>query len=428
MKILIITYDFYPDNSPVTYRWFNILKEWVKVECEIHVVCASKDNQNSESIINGIHIHRTPQSIISKIKRNSNTAQDQTLNSTPIYVKKKKSILKIIHDATWKKIYFPDYAFLWQYSAYKLSKQIIEQNQIEKIISVSWPFTVHLVGYKLKKKYNLPWLLDTIDPFSLCDVMNNQFLYAQKNIRIEQKMFRAADKISVLTDKIKGKYISMFSAIENKIDVVPNIYVPLEKLEKVPANSNNKIIFVFVGTVTLVNRSPYNLLLFFYNLMQSKKLNKIIELHFYGELEQCQDIFESFDRLMPDTIFLHNFVSRLELNKILAAADVLLNVGNHSEYQEPSKIIEYIYFDKPIINVCNIQDDTSYNILKDYYKFFNVFPDEINNNAVFDKAVYFIDNVNSIEPNDKYFSNFEKFLLPAVSEKYFAVLKDLKVL
>ena len=54
------------------------------------------------------------------------------------------------------------------------------------------------------------------------------------------------------------------------------------------------------------------------------------------------------------------------MNNVIKEADVLINIGNNNKYQEPSKLIEYMYSGKKILNICSIEEDTSAELLKIY--------------------------------------------------------------
>ena len=146
-KILVITYDFYPDSSPNTYRWLNILKSWAESGVEVFVVSAKKNQLNTYEMVDGINIYRTGESFIGQLKYKFNSTNVSVVqqNEPSGLLGSMKKILRKVYENTWSKVYWPDYAFMWQFSAYPLARKIIIKNNIENIISVSWPFTGHLI-------------------------------------------------------------------------------------------------------------------------------------------------------------------------------------------------------------------------------------------------------------------------------------------
>ena len=64
-----------------------------------------------------------------------------------------------------------------------------------------------------------------------------------------------------------------------------------------------------------------------------------------------------------------------EIGKILAQADILLNVNNSIYNQLPSKTLEYISYGLPILNICKSDKCPSLNYMSRYPLAYNVFED-----------------------------------------------------
>jgi hypothetical protein len=47
-------------------------------------------------------------------------------------------------------------------------------------------------------------------------------------------------------------------------------------------------------------------------------------------------------------------------------ANILVNIGNKSPYELPSKVVEYASFGKPVLNIARIEKDTSMEFFKAY--------------------------------------------------------------
>jgi hypothetical protein len=62
-------------------------------------------------------------------------------------------------------ILFPDAKSPWIRFAYKLGCRIIETEKPDVIFASAPPFSAHLVGLKLKQKYNIPLIVDYRDPW-----------------------------------------------------------------------------------------------------------------------------------------------------------------------------------------------------------------------------------------------------------------------
>jgi len=426
LKILVVTYDYYPDDSPNTYRWKNVLRAWAdRGDTEIFVVCANKGNLLDFEVVDGVKIYRTGRSLFERVKSKilKHSVAESNVPSKVDTAIVQEGLIRKIYNLTWKKLYFPDFAFLWLSPARKLAGKLIENENITNLITVSWPFTDHVVGYKLKQKYNIQWIADTIDPFYLSKTVNNTALYASKSYRFENKILKKADIITVLTGKLKEKYAELYPAVADKIVVNHNLFVPVE----VPENAvkSKKIKLVFVGTVVPVIRSPEYLLELFNNLVNFNQGSCELELHFYGNTSQCNDVFAKYDFLLNKSLFIHGMTSRENIPGILSDASVLVNIGNSNTFQEPSKIIEYIYLGKPILNVCSIVEDSSKEALAKYPLHFNIYKDEVNDKLKLEELSAFFKN-ESVLDNDVIMKIIWKYLLPQVEQNYFNLLEKKK--
>ncbi len=423
-KILVISYDFFPDNSPNTYRWLNVLRKWNERGVEIHVLSFHKNNFTEYEEFEGIIIYRIGKSAFEKLKSKIFNVSEKE-NYIPNIQNQnidKKGFIRKIYNLTWKKLYFPDFAFLWQSAALKKASEIIKKENITDLITVSWPFSDHVVGSRLKKKFvNINWIADTIDPFYLSKAVNNNFLYNSLNYNYEKKVLSSADVVTVLTDKLKHKYSKLYPSIKDKISVNHNIFVPYDRIQAADKENNGKTKLVFVGTLTPITRSPLNLLQLFDNLFNLNNNIFDLELHFYGDHKQCADIFEKYNYLLEQSIFLHGLVPREQIPTILDSASILINIGNNNEFQEPSKILEYIYFGKPILNVCSIEKDSSLEVLSKYDLNYNVFVNDIDDKQKEIELLSFLSNKHNI--TDEQINNILcDYLLPEVEKRYFKLL------
>jgi hypothetical protein len=423
MKILLISYDFYPEEKPNTYRWFNVAKKWIKDGAEIYVISANKNQFSAFEKIDGINIYRTTEFLAGSLKyqfRHSFNSNSVIKNKGQVNKVKSffKNLIRKIYDLTWSNLYWPDHSFLWRFSAVPLAIHLVKTHNIDKVITVSWTFSAHIIGYQLKKRFeNLYWLADTIDPFSFNPKVNNSFLYSKLNNCYEYKIFNKADLNIVLTNKIKEKYSSLFPDAKHKIKVNNNVFIPIEfDYKKLERDGDEKIRVLFLGTLSSATRSPKNLLLLINNFV--KKFPSInIQIDFYGDFTDTDANFRNYSQLLNKHIFLNGFINRQQVNEAIKNADVLLNIGNNNEYQEPSKLIEYMYSGKKILNICNIVQDTSAELLKIYPIHLNVLPTELEDDLVLEKLFNFLKNRDTINKNTLK-DILKNYLLDEVADKY----------
>lgn len=123
-----------------------------------YVLCGWKLGLDKFGIVKGVHLYRTGGSIIEVFRRNLQTGS-ANLNTKGIKQQKSEmgndgrircrrlfGVAESVHDQTWKKVYWPDYACLWYFSAVSMARRLITTKGYDAMITVSLPFTSHLVG------------------------------------------------------------------------------------------------------------------------------------------------------------------------------------------------------------------------------------------------------------------------------------------
>lgn len=122
---------------------------------------------------------------------------------------------------------------------------------------------------------------------------------------------------------------------------------------------------IFLGRLYPTIRRPDFLLALFSALLVSRPAEGY-ELHFYGETRECDASFSPYRDLIGRSIHLHGPVPREHAVAAMRSADVLVNIGNDTRYQLPSKIVEYATTGKPILNLARYPDDSSARFLAGY--------------------------------------------------------------
>jgi len=379
LKILIISYYYTPAISPRAFRWTTIAEYWAKQGEQVTVICSWEPGSARSEIINGVHIHRignTAVKMLWKRFKNNGSIKNITLKEKEKSKNKLPLFLKYIYNHTWKRIYWPDFACLWYFSALKKAKYLLMTGKYDRLITVSVPFTCHMIGLNIKKHNpDLLWIMDIGDPFYVLDAtpVNNHKIYRRLNYLTERKIINYTDIITVTTEALLKMYRNIFPESNRKIYVIP----PLISL---PKNNNienhifikkDKIRLVFVGTLYKAIRSPYFLLKYFKELLQTS-LGDRLELHFFGRIHDCTDSFELYKDLLNNKIFIHGLVDHNIALRAMKEADFLINIGNNTSYQLPSKMVEYMSSGKPIINFISSSNDSSLALIKDYPLHINI--------------------------------------------------------
>ena len=138
-------------------------------------------------------------------------------------------LFKLLSVFNLKKILpFPDYFRTLNNTIYNYIVKNIDVKSYDYVITWSQSHSIHLVGLKLKKKYNLEnWITYFSDPWSDNPFFNKSYLGLEKflNIFNEKKVFNESKKIictSSETKELIGKKYNKI--IKDKIYVIPHCF------------------------------------------------------------------------------------------------------------------------------------------------------------------------------------------------------------
>lgn len=369
----MVSYRYAPEIYPHAFRWSTIAEHWAGQGHQVDVVCASKPGLPGNEVINGVRVHRVGGSLINGVDglrsllRGAKDPSKKNISSSSKSSSKDltRSLLllsKKVHDNTWKKVYWPDYAGSWYFPAVRKLKQLFATHSYDGLVSVSHPFTGHLAGLgAMRQNLRATWVVDVGDPFCFVEDVpaNNRRLYKGLNCYAEGKVFDRAAAIAVTPEAAK-KYKEIFPENAAKMQIIPPLLAAVQDEEaREPVFMDaNRLRLVFIGTLYKDIRNPDFLLKLFAALLQTP-LAERLELHFFGDINDCKEFFEPYRELLGNKIFIHGMVSRGQAMQAMREADILVNIANDTPYQLPSKVVEYASTGKPVLNLARIPDDSS---------------------------------------------------------------------
>ena len=381
VKILVISYSYLPALNPRAFRWAAIAQHWASQGHEVDIVCGSAAGHPAQENLHGVRIHRVRWLGLARLREKMKTAaRPHGADATSLRMTSGRWLSQQLR-RLWELLCWPDYACLWYWNARNKAVQLAASNRYDLLISSSLPFTGHLVGLAVRKRHPaLPWLVDVGDPFSFREgeATGNAFMYRRLNLRMEHRVFAAATAISVTTPGTASRYAQIFDDCAEKLSVIPPLLPDVSQSMAMASNVDNdgkKVRLVFIGTLYRSLRSPEPLLHLFAKLLASD-LSPSIELHFYGNIQNCSDSFEAYRRLLGHSIHLHGLAPREQAFAAMRDASILVNIGNTSAYQLPSKVVEYLAMYKPIINMVSGADDSSASFFADFDGVLTIIGDE----------------------------------------------------
>jgi glycosyltransferase involved in cell wall biosynthesis len=381
-KRLIISYSYQPLIGPRSFRWTTIAEHWYRQGMHVDVIAAARRGLAAKETVNGVRVHRVGGTLVERLR--------STLSKSDPYAKKELQqdatshnpsrpgmlgslaarTASAVHHGVWKHIWWPDVRCLWYFAVVRQAAQLVAEHHYDGMVTSSPLFTAHVAGYRLKKKYSgIKWLVDIGDPFCFAedDLPNNRRLYGSWNYTFERRVFNRADSISVTTRQTAAQYASLFPESADRIAVLPPLVSdhPASNGTAPVFPDDDKIRLMFAGSLYRHNRRPDFMLRLLNSLLETS-LKGRLELHFFGNTENCAESFVPYEHLLNDKIFVHGLVGRDRALLAMEESDVLVNISNNTRYQLPSKVVEYANTGKPVINVAGIENDSSAEVFQDY--------------------------------------------------------------
>ena len=351
-KILIVSHQYLPHQSPRTVRWKMIYDELINSGYNVTVLTGTKQVEND---LNIRYIGNTrASSVVGNLRKQSNTDQGSIIKNLIFRA------LKKVYKFFYKVLAWPDYTMFWIYSIWRNRKKI--NIDYDVIISVSLPFSSHVAAYIINKDKGKKWIMDIGDPFSLKKnaYENNKYLYKSINYYFENKFYDLANQIVFTHEEAADEHKNFFDIKESKILIgnpISSFSNDLFHKSVTYDYFSRPIIIGYFGILTQGVRSSEETLKLFEN--------SNFEFHWYTNPDSKFMIKQNNIDLNKHKFF--EIIPRNEaLEKMTTSIHCLLSIGNLNASQLPSKVIEYISTGKPVLHFAEIKNDPVIKIAQEF--------------------------------------------------------------
>lgn len=324
------------DYEYMTDRWFNKFKNKKNTKNDTKLKSKNEIEEVNENNINDQN------KIISK----NNPEETSKLASKTT----SKAISKAISIAG-EIFAYPDGMKYWYEPAIKVSKEAIEVNNIEAMISSSWPVTSHRIAKDLKKKYNLKWIADLRDLWNLNPYVKHTFIrnYFEKKLEIET--FEYADVLTTTTELASKKLKELHP--QKKICTVMSGYDIEDITNNNTPKNQEKLNFTYAGSLYGGKRNPKLLFKGISELIHEDKINPLLlSLDFYGDNFGLKETAEEYG--IEDLVNIHGTIPHEEVLKKQKESQALLLLSWNNKKEEmflPGKIYEYLAAKRPVLSI-----------------------------------------------------------------------------
>jgi hypothetical protein len=318
-KILLVCNAFYPENSPRSFRATELAKELARQGHQVTVITHQRT---------GLETFCQQIGITFKSLGNLTWAEPKV---------KGTGVIRLF----WRIIVRLS-ALLFEYPKIQLmflvKKALKNEQDYDALISIAYPYPIHWgVASVWSNKIAKVWIADCGDPYMGQE--NDSFKPLFYFGWVEKWFCKKVDYLTVPTEKSIGGYYTEFHP---KIKVIPQGFrfedVQLYEGEK----DSSKIVFGYAGMFIPGRRDPSE----FLDYINDLELVKPFEFHVYTTTPQFVKPFIKNSR-----IILKELVPREKLLFELSKMNFVVNFENVGNTQTPSKLIDYLIIDKPVLSI-----------------------------------------------------------------------------
>ena len=246
--------------------------------------------------------------------------------------------------------FIPDARAFWVKPSIRLLDQYLVDHRIDVMVSSGPPHSCHLIAHGIKKKHDLPWIVDYRDPWTQIDYFNDLGLTKwarNRHISLEKKVLNGCD-IIVTVGKTMAE--DLISITKNRSEVITNGFDDADRA-KAETKLDAEFTITYIGTMN----DARNPLVLWEVLSQLKKENHPlihkIKVKLIGKPEQLvKDSIQKYE--ITELIEFCGYVPHKEAIQYQNSARILLLIINRTSNNKSiltGKIFEYIASSRPIL-------------------------------------------------------------------------------
>lgn len=247
-------------------------------------------------------------------------------------------------------IHSPDSKYSFHLQANRAIRQLRQRPDL--IYSRSFPPSSAVMAYKLKKHYQVPWVMHLSDIWADCPERPYTRRVMAYQQGMEEACFNAADVVCVTSKKTLAFYENKYAGSNARIEYYPNVFDMEDRLPVVSDHVSHvagKLKIVHTGSL-IGDRSPEP----FLRVIQSLPLDRQAELdvQFVGAVDSRNRAV--FERYRMGCVTCTGPVDYQKALEIQRSADVSLLIDMPVASPEmrvffPSKILDYMLTGHPIL-------------------------------------------------------------------------------
>lgn len=256
--------------------------------------------------------------------------------------------------STWIRgnLFIPDPRVFWVRPSVRFLSGYLREHNIHTIVTTGPPHSMHLIGYKLKRKHpELTWIADFRDPWSewgFLDTLGAGPRARRKHQAIEKKVITTADRLITITPF----YVRRFEKLSGRsVDLITNGYDE-DDFAGFTLKPSDKFIIRHVGIVN-EKCDPRPFMLALQEVLAANgDFAAHVTVDFTGEVHPAFRAFvESIPALARVTTFTASVPHRELIARYGESAALLLVLEGYKDAEGymPGKLFEYLATGLPVL-------------------------------------------------------------------------------
>lgn len=306
------------------------------------------------------------ESLASDIPEEASVFKTKTIEPFSIYAKltgnsvqdSTKPTIELKSSSSWKSrlsawlranLFLPDARIGWLLTACRKAVSLIEEHDIDTIITTGPPHSVHFVGKYAREHSEVQWIADFRDPWTgvyYNKLMPRRDVAADIDQRLERSVLKTADEVIVISETMAEIQQQIW---DRKYHVIPNGFDPDDFIlneEKNSSPDEEKLTIRFVGSVR-DGAIPDGFLKALARVNDAQKY----KMEFIGNAHPS--LQEWVHKLgLQDRVEIKSYVPHEEAIRAICTADLLLlsiSKTPGSELILTGKLFEYLGSGTPIL-------------------------------------------------------------------------------
>ncbi|MDH4089023.1 MAG: glycosyl transferase [Cyclobacteriaceae bacterium] len=375
-KVLIITYYWPPSGGSGVQRWLKFVKYLPGFGWEPYVFTpenpsfAIQDNSLVSDVPKEAEIIRIPiwEPYNAFMKFSALVGRNKSIKPTELVSGEQKSLFQKVSGWIRGNFFIPDPRVFWVKPSVRFLHDFLRENKINTIVTTGPPHSMHLIGFKLKKKNpSIKWVADFRDPWSEWGLLDSLMVgKIAHNIhrKLEAKVLRYADVVTTITPF----YVRRFEELSGRtVSLLTNGY-DHEDFESFTIHRKNKFVIRHVGTVN-EKCNPRPFMLAVQQLAAGNAdFSSFVQVDFVGDVHPQ---FKAYVVSTPGISKFTTFTAPVPHNELLTMYGqsslllIILTGYKDAAGYMPGKLFEYLATGLPVLGTGPEQGDTA-NLLKEH--------------------------------------------------------------